>query len=194
MAEGVYPRNYSDDPGLEEKYREILRSRDTEAALNFLAGNKTHLRFYNHMSAEEIRDRIHDSFWNETSKVSIDRHPYEKVISQAYFRKAREKRFESHTINDILEVVIAEGRYRNVDLYSIGGEIVADILLRFEQLARWPAMLASRLRLPPLRDLPRAKAGYRLDSMAAKDILTAAQKLRIQEVCLEEFIHFDWTR
>ena len=194
IEEGVYPRNYSDDPNLEENYREILRSRNIEAALNFLTSHKAHLLYYSHMSAGEIRDRIDRRFWDRARKISIDRHPYEKVVSQAYFRKARYKRFEARTMDDIFEVVIAEGRYRNVDLYSIGGEIVADFLLRFEQLAQWPAMLTSRLQLPPLRDLPRAKGGYRIDNTAAKDILTAAQKLRIQEVCREEFLHFGWTR
>jgi len=116
------------------------------------------------------------------------------VISQVYFRIGRDGLSKFHTFEEVLDAIIAEGRYRNIDLYSIDGRIVADLLLRYEDATGWPAVLTTRLHLPPLRSLPRAKGGFRRDATAAKDILSAQQKQLIQEVCREEFSHFRWDR
>jgi hypothetical protein len=146
------------------------------------------------MSATEIRENVPGRFWEHARKVSIDRHPYEKVVSQAYFRRAIHKQEETLGLDKALEIVIAEGRYRNIDLYSIGGEIVVDILLRFEQLAQWPTTLAFSLQLASLRDLPRTKVSYRGDRAPATDLLSSCQKYQIQKVCYDEFQHFGWAR
>ena len=42
--------------------------------------------FNAHSTAEDARDLLDPEFWNSAIKITAERHPYEKAVSQAYYR------------------------------------------------------------------------------------------------------------
>lgn len=168
---------------------EAVRQRAGVVPKNFLAedGSK---RFWNHITAAEIQARAPSSVWDQSLKITIERHPYEKAVSLAYFHFARDQSQES--FSDYLDRVVRDGDYRNYDRYAINGKIAADIVLRYEHLDQDVQALLERLSLPAANELPRAKAHFRRDPRAAREILSDPQKQFIRDYCKEEFVVFGY--
>ena len=81
-------------PGSDEGFdEEALRRQRQEAKLtrrDERRGRKQGGAFYSHMSAEEMRGLIDPAFWERAVKLTVERHPYEKVVSQAFYRAYRD--------------------------------------------------------------------------------------------------------
>ena len=76
-----------DDGGVgEQRYRDMIEARKLK-----LLRAKRRGRFYNHMPAVDIRAALGQDVWNEYFKFSIERHPYEKVVSHIFFH-ARDRK------------------------------------------------------------------------------------------------------
>ncbi len=67
--------------------------------------------FYSHMSAQEARSRLDPEFWNSALKLTIERHPYEKAVSQAYYRVAKKGETD---IALYLDRVVRKGAYATI--------------------------------------------------------------------------------
>jgi hypothetical protein len=142
--------------------------------------------FFNHMTAEEAYPRIDPAFWNSALKLTVERHPYEKVVSQAYFRANRKLRnvvdFPAH-----LDKIVRTGDYVGFHRWSIGGKRVVDEFIRQEQLQEDMTRIGQRLGINIPGELPRMKSRTRVDRRPANEILTDEQKQIIFERCREEF-------
>src|SRR5690606_31174502 len=80
------PQNFAFDPVLEKAYADASDRRDFEAIWKLFRELKTRSRFFNHTSAAEIRSAVGEAFWCRAFKFTIDRNPYDVVVSQALWK------------------------------------------------------------------------------------------------------------
>lgn len=184
--DGVRPRNYTRSPAFERMHSLALRVGRPELARRTRRACRRRRVFWNHMGAREIRTVLGPAFWERAFKFSIDRHPYEKVVSQAWWRLRAGKAYAGREFDEVVDAIVEQGDYRNYDLYAIDGKLAVDHVMKYEELDQELRWLVEKLALPPL-DLSRAKGGIRPRESSGFEVLSDAQKRRIQQVCAEEF-------
>lgn len=116
-------------------------------------------RYYNHMSAAELKRHLGDEIWNSYYKFTLDRNPFDKVVSLFYWRGGFEK---YPSLKDfILQGGLA--KMDSYDLYSIDKIPAMDTIYRYEEMQAMAADLSSRFVLEPALDfnLVKAKGGIR---------------------------------
>jgi hypothetical protein len=178
-----HAQNYSTDPVLEQRLATLADDGDVTALWNLFEVLETKSVYFNHMKAAAIRERVGDSFWRGAFKFTIDRHPYERVVSSALWSVYTRKRSavsDPDSVNRAIEETI--GRMRSsVRFYSIDGIVVADRILRYENLMADLASIADRVGGDISLILPRAKGGVRQPHQTAENLLSDEQKRRIVE-------------
>jgi len=142
-------------------------------------------RFYNHMPAAEVERRLPE-LWRSAFRFTVERHPYEKVLSLAWFR-AGPNGGSGKDIAARIESEIARRDYLNHPLYTIGGRIAVDEVWEYDRLADHVRSAGERLGLAPDISLPRAKSGFRKDPRPAAEVLTQGQRRRIRDDAAFEF-------
>lgn len=162
---------------------EPLREAWGGQASNYLDESRRR-RYYNHMSAVEIRALL-PGLWATAHKCTIERHPYEKVVSRAWWQLHKNQ--GSTTFEEEIDKAIAKGTYLNFGLYSDAGTVIVDEVMEHSRLAERLAELARDLGAPPPPSLPRAKSGHRRTDTSARDLLTAHQKAEILKRARAEF-------
>ncbi len=163
---------------------EALRAQYGGAPLNNLGRNGRE-RFDNHMPASLVRRRL-PLLWHRAFRFTVERHPYEKVVSLAWFNLGQGQA-ESTAIGEAIEQVIESRLYLNHPLYTIGGRLaVAEVWDHGEAWDRLE-VLARKLGTELPAERPRAKANFRKDRRPAREILTGAQQRRIFDDARFEF-------
>ena len=137
------------------------------------------------MPAGEVERRLPE-LWRSAFRFTVERHPYEKVVSLAWFR-AGSGVGRANDIAAQIESEIARRDYLNHPLYTIGGRVAVDEIWAFERLSDHVRSAAERLGLDPDAALPRAKSQFRKDKRPAVEILTPAQRRRIRDDAAFEF-------
>jgi hypothetical protein len=190
---GGGPANFCEDPRLEEKYKAALATKDAKLIARIYRDVMKQLRFHHHMDAAEIQAKLPREFWQGARKFAVDRHPYEKAVSIAYWRN-RKAIANGASVEDFLASVVEKADYRNFDLYSIDRTVWVDRVIRYEDLWSEIGALATSLGVAMPTDLPAAKAQYRKDRRPARDILPQPQKSRIYDICHDEFALLGYER
>lgn len=142
--------------------------------------------YYAHMSAAEIRARLGAETWDRSFKFTVERHPYEKAVSQAWFSWARHGG-PGQDFAAFFDDQVRNGPYVNARFYAIGGRPVLDRVLRHERLEEELREVADRLGLPLALPLPRVKGEFRADRRPAREVLSDDQKQAIYQRCRFEF-------
>lgn len=178
LQEGkVTARNYVNDPALEAEIAAAVLQQDAAKVrkLKRKAGRQGGL--HNHSPASKIRSKLPKDFWDKAFKFTIERHPYEKVVSGVYWGSRNDN---PDDLSRLIDEKVAK-RPEDLDLYSIDGNVVVDEILRQENLEADLSRIAGKLglQLPP--KLTRAKGQYRTDRRSAHEILSPAQKAVIYE-------------
>jgi hypothetical protein len=117
-----------------------------------------------HMSAASVRAQVGEEVWNSYFKFCIVRNPYERCISQFFFRRRKDG-------NDTADLDTPEAFTRwlendslppDRDFYTLDGKICMDCIVKYETLHADLERLCGRLGLPwePER-LPAFKRGIR---------------------------------
>jgi hypothetical protein len=159
---------------------------DDEEGTDKARGRK-HGEFYNHMMAGEIRDKVDRTFWDSACKLTIERHPYEKAVSQAYWRQLKKKKLSSEDFPTTLDRVVRTGDYVGFKRWSIDRKIAVDDFIRHETLLADLTRIGKRLGFPVPQTLPQLKNQTRLDHRPAKEILSEEQREIVFQRCREEF-------
>jgi len=148
------------------------------------------LRFKNHSEAAFIRRCIDEDVWNGYYKFCFERNPFDKAISR-YYWSSEPPRPE---ISEYLASA-SHRRLSNWGTYTIDDQIAVDFVGRYESLADDLATISKKLGLPDELSLPRAKGSYRKNREHYTQVLDAASRARIEEVCAKEIQAFDyvWT-
>lgn len=184
MVEGrVLARNFYGERWLENAYCKSVIDNNLVRHRRIARRTRQEGHFYNHMPAEQIAERLPARFWQSAFKFTVERHPYEKAVSMAYYRLALRNLSLDH-FQEVLQQVIERGEMEESEAYSINGEIVVDLIMRQETLDDDFSAVCRRLGIQTAHGvLPRAKTGLRRDSRSASEILAEAQKNRIGDQC-----------
>jgi hypothetical protein len=194
---GVVPRNFVRDVRLEKRYlRSVLKGRrkllrafwDELRVDGFDSAND--LICTSHATAAQIKLWTND-FWDGAFRFASERHPYEKAVSYAHFRKNSDGKTASDHLDDTIRYHSLG--YTGYPQYMIGGKVVVDDFVRHDSLQEDMVRICSRLAVA-IPDLPRRRSGTRTDRRDATEILTRQQKDFIYEACAPEFEIFCWSR
>lgn len=164
---------------------EAIRARFGGTARNY-RGSGGRLAFFNHMPATFIRAALPKT-WLRAFKFAVDRHPYEKVVSRAWWEVGRRGGSPEAELAAEIDRTIANRTYVNFPLYCHRGQVIVDEVWRYEEMWERLAGLADRLGLAVPEAPPRAKAGHRRDQRPAHEILSRDQRRRIAEDARIEF-------
>lgn len=145
--------------------------------------------FYNHSSASHVSANVQPDVWREYYKFCFERNPFDRAISHYYWSDRDQER----PINDYI-IEAPDEMLSNWGLYTIDDDIAVDFVGRYEDLAADLATVASKLGLPELTGLPRAKSRFRLDRAHYSELLNAKSRARIEAVCAKEMdaFHYRW--
>ena len=181
----VLPRNFAPDKAIEKRYLDALERRDRRAmqAAVRQAQRTSETGLKRHAGISEAFKVAGEDFCGRAYKFTIERHPYEKAVSLAWFERKREQAFE-----EALESVLQGNRYRNFELYTRAGELAVDFIIRYENLAEDLPVVEKAIGSVDLQSkLHRVNAQHRSDRRPAAEVLTPEQKKAVQETCREEF-------
>lgn len=185
----AHPRNFSTDPEGEKRYLEALESgkkKLIKTELKDLLGKSVVPR---HGGANVAREFVGKKFWKEAYKFSIERHPYEKAVSLAWYSRGKRE------FNEALDEVLRDDAYRNFRLYARGGKMIVDFVIRLENLGEdIPKVEQALGGLEILSKLPFANARTRKDERSAREVLTEEQKKIVRKTCRAEFEMFGYER
>jgi hypothetical protein len=181
----VLPRNFSHDKAIEQRYLDALQQRNRRAMKAAVrdahAISETGLK--RHAGIREAIRIAGEEFCGKAYKFTIERHPYEKAVSLAWFERKRTQEF-----GDALESVLESRRYRNFELYTQAGKLAVDFVIRYENFAEdIPVVERAISGLDLLSKMHKVNAQHRSDRRPASEVLTAQQKKIVQETCHEEF-------
>ena len=170
---------------------ELIRSRFGGAARNHLDW-RGRRKFYNHMPAAEVRSKL-PTLWPRALTFAVERHPYEKVVSLAWFQLAWHGLPDSQ-IGSQIEAVIATREYLNFPLYAAGGRLLVQQVWEYADAWRRLRDLAAALGTTVPSNLPQAKAGFRKDRRPALEILTSRQRSAVYADARFEFDLMNYKR
>lgn len=181
---GIEPINYSGrfNP-LGECFHET-RSSVIRSLKDMIKGRK----YYNHLAAKKIRNRVGHQIWNSYYKFSFERNPWDKVLSHYYWRTRNQQNppsFDEYLDEGILPL--------NWNLYTIDDVPALDFVGRYENLASELAAVCERVGLPYDGWMPRAKAGIRKDKRRYQDSLSDTHRNRIAELFSKEIDFMGFT-
>lgn len=180
---GVFPRNYTKPKNLSAyNGKEFLRL--------LLKGKKAlsgETLFYNHITAQEIKEIVGEKIWHSYFKFCFVRNPWDRAISRYFWTKKKmeieetlEENLEKHDPNS------------NFPIYTIDGKLAVDYVAKYENLLEELNFICKKLNIPFDNWLPNAKMNSRPDQRDYKDILTPQQADLIQEKCAQEIQLFDY--
>ena len=183
----AYPRNFCSDKEGEKRYLQALASGKRKVITATLKELLEKATFQRHGGVRSARDAVDRKLWKKAYKFSIERHPYEKAVSLAWFAKG------SREFSVALDEVLKGDGYRNFRLYAPGGKPAVDFIIRYEHLAEDIGKVEQALGgLQILSRLPRVNASTRKDKTPAREILNDEQKKIIRKLCRKEFALFDY--
>ena len=179
-VEGHRPRNYL---GFINPIPEILgRPHKVLSALRHSITSRE--RFYNHMPAYEVRNRVPPDVWNSYFKFCVERNPWDKVLSHYHMHNAREGGSLS------LDEYLARGRFPiNYFRYTdrSGKKNLVDRVLRYENLLTDLSEVFSQLRIPFDGKLGvKAKSEYRTDRRLYKQVFNDKQRRIVEKAFARE--------
>jgi hypothetical protein len=147
---------------------------------------RSYNRFYNHLPARLIKERIGDDMWNSYTKVTIVRDPWEKTISLYHWRNREPKR-PLRPLDEAIEEVV-----NNWQIYTIDDQAQVDYFIRYENLQTDLEALRDRLGLGGDINLVRLKSGIRPTHSLPHEVFTNEQALRIAELAHNEIEMFGY--
>lgn len=154
-------------------------------------------RLDQHSDAVEVRRSVGEDVWRSYYKFSIERQPWDRLLSLWSWRQHRLKReisfdhfldrIESNDGDPLVQY------WSNIPAYADErGSIIVDSVLDYSKLTSELEGVAKRLRLPlSVNDLPRHKSGIRVKGRSVES-LSREQIQRVSRICRAEIEMFGW--
>src|SRR5215475_11811748 len=179
-VEGHQARNYE---GFINPMPEILeRPGKLFSALHHTITSRT--KFYNHMPAREVKNRIPADVWNGYCKFCVERNPWDKVLSHYHMHAAREGG------SLLLDEYLARGRFPiNYFRYTDrpGKTIIVDRVVRYEKLLAELGEVFAQLQIPFDGTLGvAAKSEYRADRQPFQRAFSDEQRRIVEKAFAKE--------
>lgn len=186
------PQNFCDEKAIEYAYREVIKSSNEKYITRFQKmALRKHYAFRNHMPARKIQNKLDPKFFRDAFKFTIQRHPYDRMISFAYWiRKNPEKE-----IGEVIDNILDDHSLTNTSFYMIDGKVIVDQFIRFEAMREGVEAVEKKIGATNLWEhFPKTKHEQRTDRRPAAEVLTGRQKKRIARQCKTEFELFGYER
>ena len=150
--------------------------------------------FYNHIPARKLKRRLDRDIWHHYHRFCVVRNPWDRVISQ-YFWRFRDV---PRDLWPTLDAFLASRHVRSLQrkgykLYTIGGKLQVHHLCRYEKLSEDLEAVRLALGIPEPLVLPGAKAGHRKDRRHYREIFTSRQRDRVAELFADEIELMNYT-
>lgn len=141
-------------------------------------------KFYNHMPAWLVQQRIPARVWNNYFKFCVERNPWDKVLSHYHMAASRAGGSLS------LDEYFSKGRFPvNYFRYTdrAGTRIIVDRIVRYENLINDLGDVFSQVNVPFEGSLGvRAKSEYRTDRTPYQSVFNDAQRKIVEQVFARE--------
>jgi hypothetical protein len=128
-----------------------------------------------HASAEQIYEYVGHKTWITYKKIIIERHPYDRVLSQYYMDQVEQRDGSVSFEEWIFDPKWSKSRSRNSDKLFFRNSIAPDVFLRYECLQEELTELMKYLGMDFDGWLPEIRVGLKKD----KSLLTGPIKERI---------------
>lgn len=163
-----------------QNYYAPLLTYNLKDLTNVLIKKEKKQRYYNHITATEVRKYIGERIWNSYFKFCFERNPWDRIISFYYWYYKTEPR---PTILEFINSEVPfELRRRGFELYTINGQVVVNKIYRYENLEEELRELTTRLNLPKIPVLPRAKSTHRTDKRPYHEILSDEERVIVEKM------------
>ena len=133
--------------------------------------------WYNHMSASEIREKIGIQIWDSYFKFCVIRNPFDKLVSQFFFRLDKGLIVFEDVEDPILgfRQWISKGvPVLDRTLYVMNNEICVDYLIRYEDIETGIKFVCDKLQIQfEAEKIPVLKSGIRDRSIPLSRFYTA---------------------
>ncbi len=185
VVEGHRPRNYKK---LWNPIPELFHSNWEEfksSISDFIRLKK----FYNHIPAWLVRERISKEIWDNYFKFCVERNPWDKTLSHFYMQKNRSK-YEM-----TFDEYIRNGNFCiNAPLYTDKkGKIIVDHVIKYENLNSELNSIFNNLGIPFSGELGvKAKSSSRKDRRHYREIYSSEQQKIIEKAFMEEIRMHDY--
>jgi hypothetical protein len=185
------PQNYCREKDVEEKYRELIKTRDADSIQKYHNDVIKPLQiFKNHSTLGEAHENLDPAFFDRAFKFATERHPFEKAVSLAYYDRPNTRHAD---IERCIKKVIRDGSCNNTHFYTMDGKVVVDFFVRYENLREDILQLGKKIGAENLIEhLPFTKHEFRTDKRPARAILSEAQMKQIVQICKNEFELFGY--
>jgi hypothetical protein len=179
-VEGHQPRNYE---GFINPIPEIIeRPGKFLSALRHTLTSCT--KFYNHMPARDVKNRVSADVWNGYLKFCVERNPWDKVLSHYHMHAARERSALS------LDEYLARGRFPfNYFRYTdrCGKKVIVDRVVRYEHLLPELGEVFAQLNIPFDGTLGiAAKSEHRVDRQPYQQVFNEGQRRIVEDAFAKE--------
>lgn len=151
-----------------------LRAYGARKAVKRLLGHPN--RAYNHMPASEVRRMVGSEMWDGYLKFSIERNPWDAIVSQYHWRNRSVPRERWPTLAEYLTTRHARLLAHNIDIYSLRGVLAVDHLCRYESLDDDLEQVRRAAGLADALVLPRAKGDTRTDRGHYREFYSEADR------------------
>jgi hypothetical protein len=147
------------------------------------------LKFFEHISAKLVRQRLRPDIWSESYKVSIIRNPYDFIVSRYFYQEGGKKKIV-YSPDDFENFCFKNKKFnRNINKYFIGKEQIIDLYLRYETINDDIKKLENKfIQLKGLADLfsqIKSKGQYRPKDITTKEIYSKSP--RAQKFVAEKY-------
>lgn len=181
---GHQPRNFEIPAGERPWFWRIKR------ALRYSDRNAG-LVYWNHMTAEQVRNRIGAKVFDGYRKVTIERNPWDREVSYYFWQYKKEKDrppFDAFVMTDKWRTPV-----NNFEIYSLKNRIVADVVLRYESLAEDFNAFVDGLGIDNPPELPHAKNSFRpSDERDYRTFYTDETREKVAELYAREIAAFGY--
>lgn len=171
-------------------YREPFSPTDPRDWVRRALGRRRPARFWNHISAAEIRERVDPGVWDGYFKFCFERNPWDKVVSFYYFHRDGLEGGAPPTLAEFVRS--GWGDASDFDRYAIDGEVAVDFVGRYESLDRDLRTAWERIGLPGEPRLPRAKSGYRTDRRPYAELYGPEERRAVEAFFAREIERFGY--
>ena len=135
--------------------------------LRLLFRFKRKLKYYNHISAADVRDLVSAETWDTYYKFCIVRNPWDRFLSFYYWQNRKQ------TKPSLSEFMASEKmqlfRERGVEAYTDNSGVIVDELIRYEDIDSAFQMLQRKFGIDPVESLPFTKNKTRKNRGSYKD-------------------------
>jgi hypothetical protein len=132
--------------------------------------------FHAHATAGQVRALIGRQAFDSYFKFAVERNPWDRQLSLYYQRRrGRDANFN----RDMNSLVFRSTHYvkiRNWQVYTIDDEVVADQVIRYEQLDSELPGLLRRLGIADELNLQKRRSGFRPDARSYRELYSDATR------------------